>query len=97
MYKNLTEGAKDADSSNNFFIVDDINAVCGFEVESDDFDENTPTDLAYVTLESKSRMTQIRDNIKSPYTLISYAFVLFSMSALLVVNTVYVPFRLKEH
>lgn len=97
MYKNTTEGAKDADSSNNFFIVDNIDEVCGFLVEHDDFDENTPTDLEYVTMENKSRMTQIRDNIKSPYTIISYFFVLFFMLLLLLVNSIYVPFSLKEH
>lgn len=84
LYRNTTSEAGDATSDGNTLIVADIDGVCGGTQEYSLF-----SDLV-------SAQT-IRDNINSPYMYASFAYTMLLMLIVVAVNTVYVPYFLKEY
>ena len=83
LIKNDTEGAEDAGTDLNAYIVGDINTICnstGYFLESD-----------------SERLTSVRDNINASFMLASEAYVLLLMTVLMIFVTIIIPQKMKEH
>ena len=77
LYKNLTEGAQDASSSLDSFIVGDVDILCqneGVFLESD-----------------PDKLTSVRDNINSAFMLASEAYILLLMTIMMIFVTIIIP------
>ena len=77
LYKNLTEGASDASSSLDSFIVTDVDALCGPEGV---FLHSDP-----------DKLRGVRDNINSAFMLASEAYILLLMTVLMIFVTIIIP------
>lgn len=64
LYRNTTEGAADVDEDGNYFLTPNVEDVCG------------DVGYSFQLMDTLSRITAIRDNIYSPYMIISEVFLL---------------------
>lgn len=84
LYKNLTEGAKDADGTNGFqYIVEHVVETCqnnGFEALSD-----------------IHKVTAIRDNLDSYYMKASEIFIMLLMLFSAFMACVWIPYNMNEY
>lgn len=82
-YRNTTEGASDVDSSSNYYIAPNVTETCEGQ--------------GHQLIDTMHRMQQIRDNIRSPYMILSSVYVILLMMVTFAIATIWAPFKMKEH
>ena len=83
LYKNQTAGAMDAGDDLNLFTVENIDTLCD--------------DSGYYLDSDSARLTGLRDNISSPFMLVSEAYILLLMAVTMIFATIIIPQKMKEH
>jgi len=86
LYRNETEGASDIDDDSNYFIVDNVDQLC----------EKTEG-KSVQQMEDLNRITSIRDNIYSPYMLVSEIYIFIQMLVCAFLALIWFPFKLREY
>lgn len=84
MYKNLTEGAVDADGKNGFKYIDEhVHETCA--------------NMGFEASEDLHRITSIRNNMDSLYMKVSEIFILVLMLFTAFMACVWIPYNMNEY